>query len=105
MPLQVFQTAEHTRYQHCVGVAWLSLQLVEHLSNASYLREFGVAAAEASHDELCQVVLAGLAHDLGHGPFSHLWERCMHRSGHADWCGAPLRYSCKNMRGQGGDTE
>lgn len=33
--------------------------------------------------KLC-VELAGLCHDLGHGPFSHTWERYLKASG-IDW--------------------
>lgn len=34
-------------------------------------------------EKLC-VELAGLCHDLGHGPFSHTWERYLKASG-IDW--------------------
>merc|ERR1719158_471405 len=37
-------------------------------------------------DKLC-VMLAGLCHDLGHGPFSHLWERFVFEArGGYKWC-------------------
>lgn len=62
----VYPGAEHTRFQHCLGVAHLSL-------------EFGQAIKRKSSDmitnhQILLLCLAGLCHDLGHGAFSHLYD-------------------------------
>lgn len=64
----VFPSATHNRFEHCVGVCYLAGQLVCALQS----RQPELDISEA--DILC-VQLAGLCHDLGHGPFSHLWEQ------------------------------
>jgi HD superfamily phosphohydrolase len=58
----VFPSATHSRFEHSIGVAYLSNKLYNHLSDSD--RPY----------ERC-VTLAGLCHDLGHGPFSHLFDR------------------------------
>jgi len=63
----VFSGAIHTRFQHCIGTAHLARQLVQSL--AANQPQLPIAAK----DVIC-VTLAGLCHDLGHGPFSHTFE-------------------------------
>ncbi|XP_047674740.1 deoxynucleoside triphosphate triphosphohydrolase SAMHD1-like [Tachysurus fulvidraco] len=64
----VFPGASHNRFEHSIGVAHLAGELVQSL------RGHGEQITE--QDELC-VQIAGLCHDLGHGPFSHTFETFM----------------------------
>eukprot|EP00934_Nitzschia_sp_Nitz4_P005533 Nitzschia sp. Nitz4//scaffold9_size221794//197136//199181//NITZ4_001382-RA/size221794-snap-gene-0.197-mRNA-1//-1//CDS//3329561109//5523//frame0 len=63
----VYATGDHTRFAHSVGVAHLAKEMCARLK-AKY-RFLQVK----DKDVLC-VTLAGLMHDTGHGPFSHLYE-------------------------------
>lgn len=63
----VFRGAVHTRLEHSLGVAHLSEKLAQTLhANQPELNL-------TSLDILC-VKVAGLCHDLGHGPFSHVYD-------------------------------
>ena len=62
----VYPGAEHSRFQHSLGVAHLSM-------------EFGRAVKMKvpdmiSHHEILLLCIAGLCHDLGHCAFSHLYD-------------------------------
>jgi len=73
----VFPAAEHSRFVHSLGVCHLAREMVETLQKG----EFGDRIND--QDILC-VSLAGLFHDLGHGPLSHLWQDFMQSRG-KDW--------------------
>ena len=69
---QVYHTAEHTRFSHSLGVYEIVRRMV---------REIPDIAESFSEYEKCTAMLAGLLHDIGHGPFSHAFEsvsRCRH---------------------------
>ncbi len=63
----VFPGATHTRFEHSLGVMHLSRKVILHLKD----RQPNLKITE---NEIFCVSAAGLLHDLGHGPFSHVFD-------------------------------
>ncbi|KAF0526937.1 HD phosphohydrolase domain-containing protein [Gigaspora margarita] len=64
----VFPGATHTRFEHSLGTAHLAYNLTKRLQEQQ----------EKNDDDDCNlkcVTLDALCHDLGHGPYSHLFDR------------------------------
>lgn len=63
----VYPTAVHTRFEHSIGTAYLAGKWLDQLGKEHFdqneLRYWRTA-----------VMRAGLLHDLGHGPFSHVFD-------------------------------
>ncbi len=60
----IYPGAQHTRFEHSLGVMHIASMAGQALA------EKGVV----SYDDIQNLRLAGLLHDIGHGPFSHLFE-------------------------------
>ncbi|MGD9721780.1 MAG: HD domain-containing protein [Pirellulales bacterium] len=67
----VFPTAEHTRFQHVVGVMHLGSRAAAALYGS--LREVCPETPSRAYVESL-LRLAGLLHDVGHGPFGHFFD-------------------------------
>lgn len=62
---QIYHTAEHSRFSHSLGVYEIVRRMVNEIEELS---------VRLSDYEKLTVMLAGLLHDIGHGPFSHAFE-------------------------------
>jgi HD superfamily phosphohydrolase len=80
--------ADHSRLSHTLGVLHLMQNAWKHLKT---LGEVDPGIERAKH----LLLAAAILHDVGHGPFSHLFEPCLGIN-HEDW-------SCKII--QSPDTE
>lgn len=59
-----YPAAQHTRFEHSLGVMHIASQAGHTLNEKGFLKS----------DDIGILRLAGLLHDIGHGPFSHLFE-------------------------------
>ncbi len=63
----VYSGANHTRFEHSIGVMHLAGKLAENQNLSQLLSE----------EEVQMVRMASLLHDVGHGPFSHVFEHLL----------------------------
>lgn len=68
----VFPTAEHSRFSHLLGAMHLASLFARRI-DASLRAAFPAAPSPACVEETLR--LAGLLHDVGHGPFGHFFDR------------------------------
>ncbi len=59
--------AQHTRFEHSLGVMHIAGQAGHVLANKKIIKA----------DDIENLRIAGLLHDIGHGPFSHLFEEIL----------------------------
>jgi len=72
----VYPSATHTRREHSIGVYHLAGIVAEHIRTL---------VPSISCEDVELVRIAGLVHDAGHGPFSHMYESFWRGRG-VEWC-------------------
>ena len=67
----VYPGATHTRFEHVIGAMHVAGRIAESLAGAS----------ELDGSMVQEVRVAALLHDVGHGPFSHMYEEVLSERG------------------------
>ncbi len=65
----VYPGAQHSRFEHSLGTMHIASQAASILKEKSYL----------DSEDIENLRLAALLHDIGHGPFSHLFEEVLQK--------------------------
>ena len=65
----VYPGANHTRFEHSIGTMHLAHRLTDNPNLSQHLDE----------GEMEMIHCAALLHDVGHGPFSHVFEHLLEK--------------------------
>lgn len=77
----VFPGAEHTRFAHSIGTYYIMQKIIEHFKPI-----MNSVNIELSEREINLALAVALLHDIGHGPFSHAFEKAIPNSDdHEKW--------------------
>jgi HD superfamily phosphohydrolase len=68
---RIYPGANHTRFEHSLGVGTLAHRLLVSLQQRNRIRK----VTQIGRNEIYSTKLAGYVHDIGHLPFSHALER------------------------------
>mmetsp|Transcript_26314 Transcript_26314/g.47184 ORF Transcript_26314/g.47184 Transcript_26314/m.47184 type:complete len:116 (-) Transcript_26314:3403-3750(-) len=60
----VYPGASHNRFEHCLGTGHLAKKVMNHIRKSQ-------PSLEVLDSDIFNVTLAGIMHDVGHGPYSH----------------------------------
>jgi HD superfamily phosphohydrolase len=71
----VFNTMEHSRFAHSLGVAFVARRMMDRVLLNSGLD--GKEHEENAWTWKYETIAAALLHDIGHGPFSHSLEEIL----------------------------
>jgi hypothetical protein len=63
----VFPAANHSRFAHCIGAMHVARRMMDRLDR--------LGGEKLPDDQRTTVTVAALLHDVGHGPFSHVFEK------------------------------
>ncbi|MBT3642917.1 HD domain-containing protein [archaeon] len=69
---KVYPSANHTRFEHSIGTYHLMNRLINNGLN------------KLSKEQSNSILTAALLHDIGHGPFSHVWEEVFPHFNHEE---------------------
>lgn len=81
----VFPDAGHTRFSHSVGTFYVMRLILERFTSL-----FGYLGIQYTEEEFDAALAAALLHDVGHGPYSHVFEHIFGKWGdnkknHEEW--------------------
>ncbi|CAH8839600.1 unnamed protein product [Trichobilharzia szidati] len=72
----VFPSSQHSRFEHSIGTYHMAKKLLESINS-----DQNYSGPTLNFEEQLAVRIAALCHDLGHGPFSHMWEDFVKKGG------------------------
>jgi len=78
-----YPSADHTRFSHAIGAAFVMTRLLGRLRSIDQALPYW---QRVTTERAREALAAALLHDLGHGPFSHLFEQVLpHGERHETW--------------------
>jgi|ERR1043165_7184733 HD superfamily phosphohydrolase len=82
----IYPSSEHSRFIHSLGTSYLAIRFGEQLKTEC--KNYLIKEVSVGDLEIRDFAVAALCHDLGHGPFSHAWEREIIGEDYniSDWC-------------------